>query len=196
MQGDDLRHGFRPSTLSLVLGLLAALLVACGSPMASRDQPAPVTLTVVATLTVPAPTSTPAPTPTPDHHYAVMDEPMTWMEAKAYCERQGAHLATITSAEEQEVVTTLLVSTGAKKNYWLGGTKENDQWKWVTGESFSYTHWATGEPNLATENFIEMIGKNNGHYSTPGVWDDINNDGTNDADYVLSTFGLICEWGR
>jgi len=194
-----MRYRFRPSVLVLAaLGLLAALLVACGSPTVSSDQPTPVTATLAAasTATVPIPTSTPASTPTPDHHYAVMDESMTWTEAKTYCEKQSAHLAAITSAEEQEAVTALLLSTGAKKNYWLGGTKENGQWKWITDESFSYTHWAPGEPNSAAENFIEMIGKNNGRYPTPGVWDDIKNDGANDADYILSTFGLICEWGR
>ncbi len=121
---------------------------------------------------------------------------MTWTEAKAYCEKQGAHLATITSAEEQEAITELLLSTGAKKNYWLGGTRENDQWKWITDESFSYTHWAGGEPtNWAGEIALSIVGKNNNDIRTPGFWDDCFNEGYS-GESALSNYGLVCEWGR
>ena len=40
--------------------------------------------------------------------YAVYDVSMTWVEAKAYCEQLGGYLVTITSNEEQEIITSLL----------------------------------------------------------------------------------------
>ncbi len=191
----------RPSILALaVVGVLAALSPACSSLPVSTDQPIPITLTTVATptATVLAPTSTPtpAPTPTPDHRYAFIDESMTWTEAQSYCEKQGAHLATITSVEEQQVVASLLLSIGTKKNYWLGGTKENGQWKWITGEGFPYTHWASGEPSNGNgEDVLSIVGKDNGGFPTPGLWDDCYNEGYT-GEFALINYGLVCEWGR
>ncbi len=121
---------------------------------------------------------------------------MTWTEAQSYCEKQGAHLATITSVEEQEVVTALLLSTGTKKNYWLGGTKENDQWKWITGEGFPYTHWVSGEPSNGNgENVLSIVGKGNSGFPTPGLWDDCYDEGYT-GEFALINYGLVCEWGR
>ena len=121
---------------------------------------------------------------------------MTWTEAKAYCEKQGAHLATITSPEEQEVVTSLLMSASTKKVYWVGGVQEHGQWKWITDESFSYTHWAGGEPtNWTGENVLSIVGKNNNDLRTPGFWDDCFNEGYT-GEFALSNYGMVCEWER
>ena len=54
--------------------------------------------------------------------YAVYDVSMTWHEAKAYCESLGGHLATITSAEEQLFVQSL-IEDGSMNQYWLGATE-------------------------------------------------------------------------
>ncbi len=67
----------------------------------------------------------------------------------------GFHLATITSAEEQFFVTNL-VMYNSPGELWLGALQvpwdEPDAaagWTWVTGEPWSYTNWASGEPNDA-----------------------------------------------
>jgi len=41
------------------------------------------------------------------HYYKAFEEKMLWTEAKAYCESLGGHLATITSAEENDFIFSL-----------------------------------------------------------------------------------------
>jgi hypothetical protein len=183
---------YRPKLPVLLFVMLGVSSLACSSLTVSMDQPVVVTRVVLVTrvISVPADLS--------GNRYAFIDESMTWTQAQAYCERQSAHLVTITSPEEQEIVTALLLSSGAKKVYWMGGTRENGQWKWITGESFSYTHWASGEPShVSDEDYLNMIGLNNNYYSTPshGFWDDIQEAGGK-GEFTLSNFGLVCEWER
>lgn len=130
------------------------------------------------------------------HYYQVYDTPMTWDEAKAYCESLGGHLATITSAEENNFIKDL-VSSGTKNVYWLGASDAEQEgvWKWVTSEPFEFTNWSYGEPNddgeISTpEDYLEM-------YKSSGKW----NDGEIDGDpngyggkCSLANHGLICEW--
>ena len=40
--------------------------------------------------------------PSNGHRYVLINKEMTWREAKAYAERLGGYLATITSQEEQD----------------------------------------------------------------------------------------------
>ncbi len=65
----------------------------------------------------------------------------------------GWHLATITSpAEQQALVAGLEEFSG---EYWLGGHQSprqvgpEDDWAWLTGETWDYHNWAPGEPNDA-----------------------------------------------
>ncbi len=108
-----------------------------------------------------------------------------WEVAQAYCETLGGHLATVTSAEEQEVITSL--AKQGERHCFLGATdKENEGiWRWVTGESFSYTNWrqSDGQPDNygQCENYLEWC------YSE-GLW----NDSFSCPYYV----GFICEFDR
>ena len=58
------------------------------------------------------------------------------------------HLATLTSAAENAFVDGSITING-----WLGGYQDPTElvpsagWHWVTGETWSYTNWALGEPN-------------------------------------------------
>ncbi|RHS97419.1 hypothetical protein DW903_18740 [Ruminococcus sp. AM42-10AC] len=38
------------------------------------------------------------------HYYTIYDSSMDWESAKKYCKKQGGHLVTITSKEEQEKI--------------------------------------------------------------------------------------------
>ena len=92
------------------------------------------------------------------HSYYLFDKSLTWTEAKAYCESLGGHLAVITSAGEQKAIQTLLSDKGSKDSYWLGGYRNsNGSFKWVTGESFSYTNWGPDEPNNPDEDAIMIF---------------------------------------
>ncbi|MCD8004031.1 MAG: hypothetical protein LUG88_09030 [Clostridia bacterium] len=118
------------------------------------------------------------------HYYCVFDDNVTWTEAEALCESLGGYLATITSEEEQEFIYEY--SSG--QNLWIGGYREDDEtvWMWVTGETWSYTNWDSGEPNnssnvISNENRVVLW--------NDGYWNDLNDENTSESG------GYICEWG-
>ena len=117
------------------------------------------------------------------HWYKAINNQVDWFNAKSLCEAVGGHLATITSQGEANFVSTLL---GNVNKYWLGGfqpdgsTEPSSNWQWVTGESWIYTNWRTGEPNNngGDEKFLEI------QYPPSPGWNDVGN----------STHWYICEW--
>jgi len=68
-----------------------------------------------------------------------------WLTAKANCDAMGGHLVTVTTSAENNFIYNLWPSG------WIGLTDEVTEgtWKWVTGETYSYTSWNPGEPNNA-----------------------------------------------
>lgn len=134
------------------------------------------------------------------HSYKVYDNSMTWSEVKEYCENIGGHLATITTADEQAFIESI-IKNGTKSCYWLGGTDENSEgdWTWITGEEFSYTHWGSDMPdNYLTENYL-MIFKEDHPVkagNTFGYWNDLKEDCTcsGTSFFRKAGFGFICEW--
>lgn len=107
------------------------------------------------------------------HRYEVFEEFVSWHDAVAFCEAIDAHLVTIGSAEENEFVFRIspIGTNGFRGWTWLGATDEldEDDWRWVTAEPFSYTNWAPGEPNNAfPEHYLS--------YQNPpgaGLWNDL-----------------------
>ncbi|MCP5408948.1 MAG: PKD domain-containing protein [Chromatiaceae bacterium] len=74
----------------------------------------------------------------------------TWEQAQTIAEAKGGYLATITSPEESDIVTDLVLQEwGENLNFgaWIGGYQPEGQndlesgWQWVTGEPFYYTNW-------------------------------------------------------
>ncbi len=80
------------------------------------------------------------------HTYKVINENLSWSEAKESCKKSGGHLVTITSEDENEFVNNIFKASNAK-GCWIGGYLQNDEFKWVTNEVFSFTNWYVGEPN-------------------------------------------------
>lgn len=78
--------------------------------------------------------------------YTVINECMTWQEAEQYCEEHGGHLATIANEEEWNEVLAVMQQSG-KEIFWLGGTRSGDDFTWVDGTPFTYSVFASGEPN-------------------------------------------------
>ena len=69
------------------------------------------------------------------HHYVFVPKFVRWEEAKAFCEKVGGHLLTITSREENEFVASMFPHGSW---VWLGlRTTERGQ-EWVTGEPFEF----------------------------------------------------------
>lgn len=136
------------------------------------------------------------------HYYKVIDESMDWYSAKLYCEEMHGHLVTITTSIEQTTIERLL-EKGTKNCYWVGGIRNAGEWRWITGEEFSYQKWAFAQPDYNTSSSEEgedalMIYKNENPKSDSslGQWNDVYHDGTcGDEDFFGEiNFGLVCEW--
>ena len=88
------------------------------------------------------------------HMYVLYEGQMSWDLAQELCKMENGHLVTITSEAENELVQSMLVS-GIGDGYWIGARNDNvndytiigENYRWVTGEEFSYSDWAEGEPN-------------------------------------------------
>lgn len=123
------------------------------------------------------------------HRYEVVNTRMTWEEAKSYCENLGGYLATIESQDEYNKIVQLANASG-RKVLWLGAQKNSNQsFEWITGESFEYSSWLSGEPNNegGNENCLVMFLVNN-----QWVWADVPNDLS--AYYGADTVGFVCEY--
>lgn len=139
-----------------------------------------------------------------EHYYEVIDKSMTWTSAKEYCENLGGHLVTITSAEEQAFIETL-VCQGAKKQYWIGAYLDGDNYKWVTGEEFAYANWDASEPNQkvnngVTESYVHLYNESNpvlGSSSKRYAWNDMYNDNIYPGEedfFTTENVGIIVEY--
>ena len=122
-------------------------------------------------------------------YYKVYNTIMSWHEAKEYAEALGGHLATINSQDEQSFIESLIQGE-YKQEYWLGGTDEvqEGEWVWVTGEPFTFTNWASGEPNNSggIEHYLIIINTWS-NLNLFGLWNDGTADGSN-------SIGFIVEW--
>ena len=90
-----------------------------------------------------------------------------WESAKIFCEKLGGHLATISSPEENNAVLDLMLKAG-KELAWIGANDKEVEgnWKWVTGEPFSFSNWAASQPdNYNGEQHYSVMWKD-------GTWDD------------------------
>ena len=124
---------------------------------------------------------------------------VTWTDAEANAVAMGGHLASITSAAEDQFIYSLISSDaslwtreggnpgGAGIGPWLGGYRQPNNpsgtFQWTDGAAFSYANWASGEPNDSggNENYIAF-------YSSSGAlmddtWNDYPND-TPDSNHV------------
>ena len=113
------------------------------------------------------------------HSYYRSTGSMTWTSAKQACINMGGHLVTITSAAENNFVFNTWPSG------WIGFTDESveGQWRWVTGESVTYTNWNGGEPNNAgNEDYAQFV--------SGGKWNDLPNISLPyvlEFDYIVTT---------
>ena len=82
---------------------------------------------------------------------------------------------------------------GAKNSYWLGGYKSsNGNWRWITNENLSYTHWGWNQPDGDGNALMMYFSTANGWKM--GDWNDFNPIGNNGQSFFgLNNFGFICE---
>ena len=74
------------------------------------------------------------------------DRKLSWADAESYCQSwsDGAHLASIHSAEEQK-----FVQTNFPEYIWLGGNDKAKEgtWVWSDGTPWDYSDWHSGQPD-------------------------------------------------
>lgn len=110
-----------------------------------------------------------------DHRYEVYDTRLDFMTARKVAKSKGGYLATITSQEEMNAIIELLKSSTTNQfetGWFIGLTDiaEEGNWKWDTGETFSYSNWGDGEPNNANddEDCVAIFNKDTGKWND--VW--------------------------
>jgi len=137
------------------------------------------------------------------HWYAVLPGERYWVDANALVgtlEQEGmtGYLATVTSPEENEFIFSSVIAGTNQPSildmFWLGGRDTGGAWQWLTGESFVYTNWSTGEPNnQGIETALGMWGHHQTHPSAiPGMWNNALPDPTVNPH---AQFWAVVEWG-
>ncbi|MDP6856384.1 MAG: hypothetical protein QGH13_02495 [Candidatus Thalassarchaeaceae archaeon] len=137
-----------------------------------------------------------------DDKYVFADEHKGWHWHNERARAMGGHIASVTSAEENEEITR--ISGGAP--VWLGGIRKGaryrgkplavadrkpgdpgkvgpgaEDWYWSDGRPWSYTNWGPGEPNNwdSAENRVQHLGK------FGAVWNDVGEDWDGPAVYRI-----------
>lgn len=140
-----------------------------------------------------------------NHWYDLIFEAKTWEDAKIAAESSllmgnSGHLATMTSATENQFLVDNFLSGRNGNGFWLGGYQIPEQsttsagWQWVTGESWDYTNWWLG--NVVPEpNDWPGMGNEDGQenymgfsHESFGQWNDTQNN-----EYWMS-FGYFVEY--
>lgn len=121
------------------------------------------------------------------HCYRMYKGVPLWVEARAFCETVGGHLATMTSAEENDFVYNFMRENGFLTAYFGLMDEERDRtWVWVSGEPVEYLNWHLGQPSYSGRERYGMYF----YKHTDGTW--------NDAHFYEHVedpgWSYICEW--
>ncbi|XP_050411640.2 uncharacterized protein LOC126826686 isoform X1 [Patella vulgata] len=111
-----------------------------------------------------------------------------WNDAQRYCSNYHGHLVVIKSAEEQNFIMSSLRKLHWNRNgVWIGATDRHKEmhWQWLTGETISYSNWASGQPSCSWL-CIEDCGQL--RYRDGGKWHDYP---CNSIPYLYS---FICQY--
>ena len=96
--------------------------------------------------------------------YIFISSKLNWDDARSYCQKLEGELASVTSSETNDFLTTL-----TQEKCWIGGyTEDRDTWQWSDGSPWGYTNWANGEPNNK--------GGNQDKLQKLSRWDDVQSD--------------------
>ena len=110
-----------------------------------------------------------------DGHYYCLSNASGWQNAETEAQSFGGDLVTINDENEQNWLTQTFGVSANSSTLWIGYTDqdvEND-FKWISGDSSTYTNWTSGEPNSywglwPAENYAQMY--------SGGTWNDLYSD--------------------
>jgi Domain of Unknown Function (DUF1080)/Lectin C-type domain len=131
--------------------------------------------------------------------YAYVPGVYSWSEAKSKAAALGGHLATITSAAEDEAILNHLRPKAGVSGirFWIGGVqqKSGQPWQWITGEAFAYSHWSVGEPDNEAAGGVRAVPPYVIDYmirSDETGWLDFSE--THEENWRKCTTGFLVEW--
>ena len=86
--------------------------------------------------------------------YRVFKSKLSWQDAENYCVREGGHLASIHSKEENDFVAKLASPVVGRAEPWIGGNDitAEGSWAWSDGSNFSFTSWGEKQPDNTGNN--------------------------------------------
>ncbi|MBI4661455.1 MAG: immunoglobulin domain-containing protein [Verrucomicrobia bacterium] len=148
-----------------------------GEAGSATSQLAPVRITNRSNFQL-AVLSSPMPNPANGHIYYLLDA-SGWTNSEAAAVALGGHLVTINNSAEQTFVFSSFANfRGVARNPWIGLRDTNpasnstssqtrrSEFRWVSGETSTYSNWALGEPNnLGGEFNVQM-------WTSNGTWND------------------------
>ncbi len=83
--------------------------------------------------------------------YTIIQSNGITIEQIAAAVPEGWHLATVTSAEEQDFLAVELAQmshvTNQPDHYFIGAECVDGEWRWSNGEVWNYSNWGPGEPS-------------------------------------------------
>ncbi|XP_075780726.1 C-type lectin mannose-binding isoform-like [Pelodiscus sinensis] len=115
-----------------------------------------------------------------DHCFMFFPEKETWEEAEVQCQdhHPGAHLASILSQAERDVVARYLSKSTDTANVWIGLHKpskapQDKTWVWIDGSVYRYRTWAAGKPdNIGNNEYCVEVWASSGYKN----WNDVHCD--------------------
>ena len=90
-------------------------------------------------------------------HYFFASRALTWDEAHDLAKSSGGQLA---AASEIGEITTLEQFTNdliGPDGIWIGGLRQDDQWTWMTGETWKSANWANDSPADISEAALSIL---------------------------------------
>jgi hypothetical protein len=147
-----------------------------------------------------------APVPFGGHNYdVILNNQLSWSGAQSAANSAGGHLATITSAQEQAFVESLLGDRNAPTGAYFFGLRESstpNQFAPVNGESATFSNFASGEPNNGVGAESETAGTlywtadpGASSFSRRGQWNDVPDSGYPDNVLATPTFPDLLRGG-
>ncbi|NWS50791.1 CL17A protein, partial [Probosciger aterrimus] len=91
----------------------------------------------------------------------------SWSEAKEFCGDHDAHLASVSSEQENKFLANHIMEN---RIFWLGLSDSSweSHWQWEDGSALSITFWNSGEPNNVGEH-----GEDCATIHSNGRWNDV-----------------------
>ena len=117
--------------------------------------------------------------------YQYVSSSELWEDAQDYCQNLGGELASVTSSDINDFLTTLTEDPA-----WVGGYKNDGNWNWSDGSTFDYTNWAstpTQQPDNAGGDQDKIQINWRSSQIGVGYWDDL------ETDHYASGLPFICQ---